>query len=100
MVCLGEPGTVVVVVVVVTVIVLLIAKRSDPLRSWIDGGTTGRPSRRRSLSCGLSLSLSLLSRLLLDLFEMSRSLLLECRLSVRSLSLFLELESLTLSSFL
>lgn len=99
-VSLGEPGTVVVVVVVVTVIVLLIANRSDPLRSWIDGGTTGRPSRRRSLSRWLSLSPSLFSLLSLDLFEMPRSLLLECCLPFLSFSSFLELESRSLSSLL
>lgn len=97
---LGEPGTVVVVVVVVTVIVRLMANRSDPLRSWIDGGTTGRPSLRRSLSRCLSLSPSPFSLLLLDLFEASHSLLLESCLSFLSLSLFLELESWSLSSLL
>lgn len=73
----GEPGTVVVVVVVVTVMVLLMAKRSEPFRSWIDGGTTGRPSRLRSLSRCLSRSSSFLSELLLDRFTLSSSRLLE-----------------------
>lgn len=76
-VSLGDPGTVVVVVVVVTVMVRLIAKRSDPLRSWMDGGMTGRPSRLLSLSRSLSLLPSLFSLLLLDRSEMPRSLLLE-----------------------
>lgn len=89
----------VVVVVVVTVIVRLMAKRSEPLRSWIDGGTTGRPSRRRSLFCCLSLSTTL-SLLLFDLLELPRSLLLECCPVPLSLSFFLLLESLSLSSLL
>lgn len=76
---LGEPGTVVVVVVVVTVMVLLMAKRSEPFKSWIDGGTTGRPSRQRSTSLRcLSWSPSFFSELLFDLFSLSRSRLVEC----------------------
>ena len=85
---LGEPGTVVVVVVVVTVIVRLMANRSDPLRSWMDGGTTEPPSRFCSLSRGLPVLLSLFSLFLLDLFDKPSSLLLECVLTFLSLSFF------------
>lgn len=78
----------VVVVVVVTVMVRLIANKSEPLRSWMDGGMTGRPSRRFSRSPRPSLRLGRGSRLVLDRLELvSVFRLLECFRSFRSLSL-------------
>lgn len=82
---LGEPGTVVVVVVVVTVMVRLMANKSEPLSSWIDGGTTGRPSRRHSLSRYTSLSIPLFSLLLLECFDLPCSLVHNWRLPFISL---------------